>query len=146
MVLIVEDDAATRELYAEILRDAGLTCVVSANAQQALELASARRFEAILLDVGLPRVSDGLRLALTLRSLPEPPLMVASTGHMLEPWTAKLFYTALKKPVEMNDVVSSVKAAIARASQLRFPFSGTAQEDALPWMSSSSFDSMKPRW
>ena len=134
MVLIVEDDAITRELYADILRDAGLACMVTATPAQALELATAQRFEAILLDVGLPRVSDGLRLALKLRSLPEPPPMVASTGHMLEPWTAKLFHAALKKPVDMNDIVSSVKSAIARGTQLRFPFPGATQEEDLPCM------------
>jgi CheY-like chemotaxis protein len=135
MVLIVEDDAITRELYADILRNAGLACVATATAAQALELATAQRFDAVLLDVGLPRVSDGLRLALKLRSLPEPPPMVASTGHLLEPWTAKLFHAALKKPVDMNDVVSSVKSAIARGAQLGFPFPGTAKEEDLPCMS-----------
>ena len=134
MVLIVEDDAITRELYADVLRDAGVSCIVTATADQAFELATGQRFEAILLDVGLPRVSDGLRLALKLRSLPEPPPMVASTGHMLEPWTAKLFYAALKKPVDMNDIVSIVKSAIARGAQLRFPFPGAVQEEDVPWM------------
>ena len=135
MVLIVEDDVTTRELYADILRDAGVTCVVTATAAQALEMATTQRFDAILLDVGLPRVSDGLRLAIKLRSLPEPPPMVASTGHMLEPWTAKLFHAALHKPVDMNDIVSNVKSAIARGAQLRFPFPGTAKEEDLPCMS-----------
>lgn len=128
MVLIVEDDATTRELYADILRDAGMTCVATGTPAQALELARVRRFDAILLDVGLPRISDGLRLALQLRSLPEAPPLVAATGHMLEPWTAKLFLETLRKPVDMNAIITTVRAAIARGWQQPLPFPGAVQE------------------
>jgi CheY-like chemotaxis protein len=104
-------------------------CVATGAADHAWRLATSQRFEAVLLDVGLPRISDGLRLALHLRSLPDAPILIASTGHMLEPWTAKLFQTALHKPVDMDLIVSTVRSAIGYGIQPRLPFPGVREED-----------------
>src|SRR6516162_8093839 len=66
-ILIVDDDVALRQSLAEQLElHEEFTSVQCDRAAQALEMASAERFDAILLDVGLPDM-DGRELCRLLR-------------------------------------------------------------------------------
>jgi DNA-binding NtrC family response regulator len=60
-VLVVEDDAAMRDLVVALLEDEGLTAVAACDGVAALELLSDRSFSAILSDIKMPRM-DGLAL------------------------------------------------------------------------------------
>jgi two-component system CheB/CheR fusion protein len=81
-VVIVEDNADTRELLCQLLQEEGYTCRTAAGGKAALELI--RQFEphVALLDVGLPEM-DGFELARRLRAAPETADMhlVALTGY-----------------------------------------------------------------
>src|SRR4051812_12269998 len=58
-ILLVEDNAALREVIAQILRALGYTQVTEAvDGQVALDLLARRDFDLILLDIEMPRV-DG---------------------------------------------------------------------------------------
>jgi DNA-binding response OmpR family regulator len=65
-VLVVEDDAATREALCHDLTRLGVSCLTAADGERALEVARAQPPDLIILDVGLPRV-DGFELVDVLR-------------------------------------------------------------------------------
>jgi CheY-like chemotaxis protein len=79
-VLVVEDDDDNRELLAEFLRLEGHVVEAVADAEAALQLASTRSFDAVVADVGLPRM-DGLELARLLRSRTPGLAVVAVSGY-----------------------------------------------------------------
>lgn len=57
-LLVVEDDAFSQELIALYLRKAGFTDITAAtDGRQALDMAKASRFDLMLLDLNLPRIS-----------------------------------------------------------------------------------------
>lgn len=60
-ILIVEDDADLRELYTEVLEDAGFEVISAADGQSGLSLASAGGYDLLLLDIMLPKM-DGLQI------------------------------------------------------------------------------------
>jgi signal transduction histidine kinase/DNA-binding response OmpR family regulator len=64
-VLLVEDDAPSREAMAELLATFGLQCTAVASAEEALELATLQRYDILLSDVTLPGLpGDALARAL----------------------------------------------------------------------------------
>lgn len=83
-VLIVDDEVLARARLRSLLAD----CVAPAvsvggeagNANEALALLRSQAFDAALVDVGMPG-PDGLALAETLRTLPQPPAVVFVTAH-----------------------------------------------------------------
>lgn len=66
-VLIAEDDADTARTIEDGLTDRGHSCVVATTGRQALDLASDRRFDVVVLDRMLP-VLDGLSVLRELRA------------------------------------------------------------------------------
>jgi len=68
-VLLVEDDPRMPEVMAALLQDDHITLSVARNAAEALGLAREKRFDLVLLDLGLPGV-NGFEL---LRQLKEHP-------------------------------------------------------------------------
>jgi len=69
-ILLVEDYEDAREMYAEMFSLTGYRVVCARDGQEALDRASAERFDVIVMDVALPKV-DGIRVIQTLRSRPE---------------------------------------------------------------------------
>lgn len=70
MVLVVDDDTATRELLTRFLEKNGFRVVTAMDGREGLETARALRPRAILLDVTMPRM-DGWSVLRALRSDPE---------------------------------------------------------------------------
>jgi two-component system, chemotaxis family, chemotaxis protein CheY len=64
--LVVDDAATVRMYHASILRGAGFDVVEAANGYEALEVASGRTFEVMLVDVNMPRM-DGYALVTAVR-------------------------------------------------------------------------------
>src|SRR5438105_6396089 len=88
VVLVVDDEASTRELVTTALKLEGYETMSAADGVMALEILSRCRFDAIVLDTVMPRV-DGLTVLRTLRSDPETadtPVLVLSgltdIGHL----------------------------------------------------------------
>src|SRR4051812_6288021 len=82
LVLIVEDDLATRLLYREYLQHDGFRTVDAHNGYQALEKARDLRPNAVLTDLAVPGM-DGFEFCRALRESPatrEIPIL-AVTGH-----------------------------------------------------------------
>lgn len=69
-ILLIEDDKFTRELYEEILKDAGFIAESAINGEEGLEMIkSSTAYDLILLDVMMPKM-DGIEV---LRSIKNDP-------------------------------------------------------------------------
>jgi CheY-like chemotaxis protein/HPt (histidine-containing phosphotransfer) domain-containing protein/anti-sigma regulatory factor (Ser/Thr protein kinase) len=86
-VLVGEDTTANQLLVSAILERYGHTCEIAGDGVQLLSILGQRPFDAILLDVQMPR-KDGLQTATEIRALDDPKLaaipIVAMTAHALD--------------------------------------------------------------
>lgn len=105
-ILIVEDDPASRELLAEVLREAGYSVVEAGDGAEAIALLDRQRPDLVILDIQMPKV-DGFQVLQHLRknlSLPLP-RVVAMTAHALvgnREYALELgFDEYLTKPIEV---------------------------------------------
>ena len=81
-IVIIEDDPLAAQYLAALLDD---TCQVevigsAAESEEGLRLCAELRPDAAFLDINLPG-RDGVSLATQLVMLPQPPLLVFTTGH-----------------------------------------------------------------
>ncbi len=79
-VLIIEDEYALAAALSTVVRRLGAEPVVAASGLGGLEKAQRQKFDAVLLDIGLPDMS-GLKVLATLRASPNPPPIVIITAH-----------------------------------------------------------------
>jgi len=68
-VLVAEDDRSIQKLMGMLLENAGLIVFVANDGAEAIEMARSARFELVLLDLMMPRVS-GIEAARAIRALP----------------------------------------------------------------------------
>lgn len=118
-VLVVEDEAALAGQLAVALADAGYAVDQAPNGERADFLARTEAYDAVLLDLGLPRV-DGLTLVRQWRAagLDVPVLMLTARGS----WHEKVQgidagaddYVA--KPFRIEEVLARLRALIRRAA------------------------------
>ena len=85
LVLIVDDFADNREMYAEYLRFAGFRVEEAATGQEALDRAQANPPDAAIMDLSLPEM-DGWEATRRLKADPrtEHVRVIALTGHALK--------------------------------------------------------------
>jgi len=80
-VLLVEDEALTREFYGDLLVDHGFELYAASNGSEGLELAARYPLDAVLLDIVMPGIS-GIEVLQHLRSQsPDLPVIIL-TGHV----------------------------------------------------------------
>jgi two-component system response regulator MprA len=116
-VLVVEDDHALRGVLARGLRDEGFDVDTASTGTAALRAAAAQRFDAVVLDVGLPD-ADGRDVCTALRSqgVDAPVLFLTARGSL----TDKLSGFAaggddyLAKPFAFPELIVRVKALVRR--------------------------------
>ena len=82
-VLIVDDDGDCSEAFQVLVQGWGCDAYVAKNPDDALALIGKRHPDAILVDLGLPWIEQGLGLVRQVRELPggEEFLILAVTGH-----------------------------------------------------------------
>ncbi|WP_296949741.1 response regulator [uncultured Massilia sp.] len=108
-VLLVDDNVDAMEMMAFLLAEMGYDAVTTADASQIVDLASARRPDVIVLDIGLPGV-DGYELARMLKRHPQlgSIRLVAHTGYGSPEDRRKAqeagFDAHLVKPAELDDL------------------------------------------
>ncbi len=117
--MVVEDEALLSERLARTLRQAGYAVDTAADGERADFLARTERYDAVVLDLGLPRI-DGLTLLRRWREagLAVPVLVLTARGS----WHEKVQgidggaddYVA--KPFRMEEVLARLRALIRRAS------------------------------
>ena len=109
-VLVIDDDADTRELLDEALARAGYTVVTASNGQEALALLRSIRPEMILLDIQMP-VMDGSEFREAQRrdhDLIKIPTVVM-TGSKEEPLLDIAVVETLTKPFRTKELLAVVR-------------------------------------
>jgi CheY-like chemotaxis protein len=114
-ILVVEDDDDNRELLAELLRMEGHDVEEAPDAERALELAGTRTFDAVIADVGLPRM-DGIALARELRRRTPEVAVVAVSGYgdgaELADACGREVDAVVVKPADPSRLLAALDAAV----------------------------------
>lgn len=121
-VLVADDSDRLVGLIASWLEDAGFAVVVATTGRQALDAAALSHPDVVLLDLIMSQM-DGFEVCAKLQGLPDPPEILLMTGvsdrgHLhraMDLCAASL----LRKPLEAEVVVASVRAAARRRRQPR---------------------------
>jgi signal transduction histidine kinase/DNA-binding response OmpR family regulator len=115
-LLLVEDNEITRFVVTELLQEIGCSADIAVNGEEAVAAASAKRYDAILMDGQMPRMS-GYDASLTIRQQEmerggHVPI-IAMTAHAMAGDREKALRAGmddyLSKPVTRNDLVTVLK-------------------------------------
>lgn len=93
-ILIVDDDAAIRDLIKDVLSPQGHSCTFASSGAKALDAIGRTRFDLVILDRNMPAMG-GLQVLKTLRSNP------ATAGLKV------LFCTAAERMAEVDEAFSA---------------------------------------
>jgi FixJ family two-component response regulator len=119
-VLVVDDDAALLEVYADTLRDAGFEVRTASSAGAAAAVLASARFDVVLSDILLPDES-GLAVMKAVQAQGRDVPVVFVTGHpTLETAIAAVESGAtryLLKPVSREDLLRTVGEVVARSRE-----------------------------
>ena len=118
-ILIVEDDAAMRDLLSEELGDAGYDVKAAGGAATGLELARAERFDLVITDLRMPEM-DGFDLIRGITALPEAPhvVMITAFGTIETAIRAVKLgaYDYITKPFEIEELLLVADKALGERS------------------------------
>ena len=115
-VMVVDDEALARARLRTLLGDCQQPAVdvvaEAGNASQAMELLRGHRVDVVFLDIHMPG-ADGLMLAQTLKTLPQPPVVVFVTAHAEHALQAFDLEAAdyLTKPVRLERLQMALQKA-----------------------------------
>ena len=120
-VLLVDDDEATRDLYAYVLTEVGASVRPVESASEALEALDGERFDVITSDVNLPDM-DGLEFVETVRQLePEkggliPAVVITGLAHPHDVTRSLACgcQAHLSKPVQLETLIATVAKLAGR--------------------------------
>jgi DNA-binding NtrC family response regulator len=116
-ILVVDDDAAMREMLAELLRDEGYAISEAASVDVALQLASEHEFDAVLSDIKMPGRS-GLELLGEMRQLrPATPIVLMTAFGSIDAAVDAMRAGAsdyLTKPFEPEAVLLTLERTLDR--------------------------------
>lgn len=118
LVLIIEDDRASRRMYAEALGAAGFATAEAHNGLQAFEKVSELRPDAIVTDLGLPGI-DGYELCRRLQhdsELKRIPVVAITGRYSSELDIARAMregcQSVLLKPFTGDDLTAEIKKVL----------------------------------
>lgn len=116
-VLLVEDEADLRATLADSLREQGYAVDVSADGEDGLYRALEADYDAIVLDVMLPKL-DGWQILQRLRSRKTTPVLLLTARRALEDRVRGLDLGAddyLSKPFDLDEAHARLRALIRRS-------------------------------
>ncbi len=116
-VLVVDDEPSMRRTLDIGLRAGGYEVELAATGEEALERATRREPDVVILDLGLPGV-DGIQVAKGLRGWSEVPIIVLSARGAEALKVAALDAGAddyVTKPFGMDELLARLRAALRRA-------------------------------
>jgi DNA-binding NtrC family response regulator len=114
-VLVVEDDAAMRELLVESLADEGYQVLSAAGGRQGVERVRGNRVDLVITDLRMPDL-DGLDMVRELRTLPAPPDVITITAFGTIDTAIKAMklgaFDYITKPFEIDQLLISIERAL----------------------------------
>lgn len=120
-LLVVEDDAAVRNLIVTALDAHGYRHIVAATGRAAIASAATNSPDVVLLDLGLPDV-DGIEVVRSIRSWTQTPIIVVSARTEDSDKIEALDAGAddyLTKPFSVGELLARVRGTLRRLSYLR---------------------------
>ncbi|MGH8218966.1 MAG: response regulator transcription factor [Steroidobacteraceae bacterium] len=121
-LLLVEDHRAMREMIADHLRERGFAVDAFGRADEALAAAAIARFDAVVLDLGLPDM-DGLDVLASLRrSAPELPALILTARDSVDHRLLGLNAGAddyIVKPFHLLELEARLRAVLRRPGRRR---------------------------
>ena len=120
-ILLVDDDRLVLSTLATGLRHAGFDVQQAESAEEAMECAASRNFDLAILDMRMPGLS-GSSLANWLRQNTGIPFLFLSAYSDAELVTEAVregALTYLVKPIQVEQIVPAIKAALQRAGEIR---------------------------
>jgi len=114
-ILVVEDEDALREAITELLDDEGYTPIPARHGREALAALEREPIDLIVMDVMMP-IMDGITTVHRLRqreALPPPILLMSAGSNRM---VAGLDVPLLRKPFELEDLLSAVSALLSASS------------------------------
>jgi CheY-like chemotaxis protein len=120
-ILIIEDDADSREMLSVLLENVGAVPVAAATVGEGLRLLGDLEIDVVLSDIGMPG-RDGFDLIRALRSFPNPRVRQApavavtafARGEDRERILAAGFDAHVAKPVEPRELFAAVTDVVRR--------------------------------
>jgi CheY-like chemotaxis protein len=118
-VLVVEDDADTREMTRDLLTDEGCFVRCCGSGAEARVAAMESVPHVVITDLALEEKASGFALARELRAHPrtERVALVLLSGHEPGPEVRRAFDVCLRKPVGLDDIVEAVRSLGDRAGE-----------------------------
>jgi DNA-binding response OmpR family regulator len=120
-ILVIDDDPQIRKLFRQVLEEEGMEVVEAAEGREGLRLFYSDTFDLVITDLFMPKV-DGLTVISSLKSAsPEVKVIGISGGPpeqhtKLLPLGVKLdSVRILKKPVDLNILLSEIRALLRNA-------------------------------
>jgi two-component system response regulator MprA len=117
-ILVVDDDRAVRESLRRSLQFNGYTVQLASDGRQAIEMLSAQRPDAMVLDVMMPRM-DGLEVCRRLRGTGDDlPILVLTARDAVSDRVAGLDAGAddyLPKPFALEELLARLRALLRRS-------------------------------
>ncbi|MBI2275823.1 MAG: response regulator transcription factor [Dechloromonas sp.] len=117
-VLVVEDEATLAGQLGDVLSAAGYVVAIAADGREALYLGNEERFDAVVLDLGLPRL-DGISVLKSWRAVGrDMPVLILTARAEWHERVAGIDAGAddyLTKPFHMEELLARVRALIRRA-------------------------------
>ena len=120
-VLVVEDEADSRDLIAQLLQSCGAHVAAAGNGPAALDAMRTARFDLMLSDIGLPEM-DGYELIARVRALPaeqggKTPAIAVTAFARTEDRTRALragYQSHIAKPLEPTELTAMVASLAGR--------------------------------
>lgn len=115
-ILIVDDEAPLRRALTMSLEARGFAVVQATSGEQAVVMAADRRFDLMVLDLGLGDV-EGLEVLQRIRSFSAVPVIVLTARHTQEDKVALLDAGAddyITKPFDTEELLARIRAALRR--------------------------------
>jgi DNA-binding response OmpR family regulator len=117
MILVADDDPQLLRLVSRNLQLDGYEVVAVSDGQQALEQAEAQKFDAILLDVMMPKL-DGFGVCARVREFSNVPIIIVTARGQDQDKVHGLDLGAddyLTKPFSVEELLARVRAVLRRA-------------------------------
>ena len=112
-MLVVEDDAATRELFATALRAEGFAVVAVGDGVDALTYLDTHKPAAVVLDLGLPRLPGRDVLSeMAAHGLTREVPVIVVTGEPISGLDTRDFACVLNKPTSPEKLLETVRRCL----------------------------------
>jgi CheY-like chemotaxis protein len=118
LVLVADDEAHIRMVVADKLRSLGYEVLEAPDGEEALELATTHKPDAVVTDLQMPFM-NGLELCTRLRELPETAgakaILLTARGHILsdEQLSKTIIREVMSKPFSAREVAAKLQALLS---------------------------------